>query len=172
MLVPRPKVSATQIEARRRQALHLLDKGYSLNKVSWMIGSAPSSVMRWRERLQAGGEDALKVRYSPGRPPSLGAAERRELVEKLLQGAVENGFGDDLWTTQRVAIVIQRISRAQFHRSHVVRLMHELGFKFQESAHGPQGAAHPNSRSNTPAVGHSQKRLRGWVWVPHTAHTP
>src|SRR5580700_10230802 len=112
MFVPRPKVSAAQIEARRRQALQLLEKGYSLNKVSWMIGSAPSSVMRWRERLQSGGEDALKVRYSPGRPPSLGAAERRVLVERLLKGAVENGFSNDLWTTRRVAIVIQRFSRA------------------------------------------------------------
>jgi transposase len=165
--VPRPKVSAAQIEARRRQALQLLEKGYSLNKVSWMIGSAPSSVMRWRERLEAGGQDALKVRYSPGRPPSLGAAKRRELVERLLKGAVENGFSNDLWTTQRVAIVIQRFSRAQFHRSHVVRLMHELGFKFQESAHGPQSVAHPDSGSSSSSVGHGQKRLRGWVLVPH-----
>jgi transposase len=161
--VPRPKVSAAQIEARRRQALQLLEKGYSLNKVSWMIGSAPSSVMRWRERLQAGGEDALKVRYSPGRPPSLSAAERRELVGKLLKGAVENGFSSDLWTTRRVAIVIQRFSRAQFHRSHVVRLMHELGFKF---AHTPASIARAESGSSTANIGHGQKRLRGWVWAP------
>jgi len=86
--VPRPKGSAELIEARRRQALRLLDEGYSLNEVGRMIGSAPSSVMRWRDALQSGGEEALKVRFSPGRPPALTAAQRKQIVKLLLKGAM------------------------------------------------------------------------------------
>jgi transposase len=153
--MPRPKVPAEQIEARRRQALQLLEKGYSLNQVGRIIGSAPSSVMRWRETLQAGGEEALKVRFSPGRPPSLSATERAKLVEQLLRGAMANGFDSDLWTTERVAILIQRYCQAQFHRSHVVRLMHDLGFECQGLAGENAGTVH------------RQKRLRGWVRVAH-----
>ena len=123
--MPRPKAPAEQIEARRRQALQLLEKGYSLNKVGRIIGSAASSVMRWRETLQAGGEQALKVRFSPGRPPSLSATERAKLVQQLLRGAMANGFGSEVWTTERVAVVIHRFCQTQFHRSHVVRLMHD-----------------------------------------------
>ena len=84
--MPRPKGSAELIEARRRQALRLLEEGYSLNEVGRMIGSAPSSVMRWRDALQSGGEEALKVRFSPGRPPALTAAQRKQIVKLLLKG--------------------------------------------------------------------------------------
>jgi transposase len=167
MLVPRPKVSAEQIEARRRQALRLLEKGYSLNKVSRMIGSAPSSVMRWREALQAGGEEALKVRFSPGRPPSLGVIERKKLVQRLLKGAMASGFNSDLWTTQRVAVVIYRYCQARFHRSHVVRLMHELGFECQDSEIGLRSVPYREVGRVNATVGHGQKRSRGWVRAAH-----
>ena len=36
--MPRPKGSAELLEARRRQALRLLDEGYSLNEVGRMVG--------------------------------------------------------------------------------------------------------------------------------------
>jgi transposase len=167
MSVPRPKVSAEQMEARRRQALQLLGKGYSLNKVSRMIGSAASSVMRWRATLEAGGEEALKVRFSPGRPSSLSPAERERLVAQLLQGAMASGFSDDLWTTERVAIVIHRYCKAQFHRSHVVRLMHNLGFQCQESGPEPRTGPRREMGNGDPAAGYRQRKLRGWVRVPH-----
>jgi len=130
--VPRPKGSAELIEARRRQALRLLDEGYSLNEVGRMIGSAPSSVMRWRDALQRGGEEALKVRFSPGRPPALTASQRKRVVKLLLKGAIANDFSTELWTSGRVAILIQKHCRVQFHRSHVARLLHELGFSCQK----------------------------------------
>ena len=155
------------MEARRRQALQLLGKGYSLNRVSRMIGSAPSSVMRWRASLETGGEQALKVRFSPGRPPSLSPAEREKLVEQLLKGATASGFGDDLWTTERVALVIQRHCKARFHRSHVVRLMHTLGFQCQDSEPQPPTVRHREIETENTGAGYRQRRLRGWVRVPH-----
>ena len=91
-----------------------------------MIGSAPSSVMRWRDALQSGGEEALKVRFSSGRPPALTAAQRKQVVKLLLKGAIANDFSTELWTTGRVAILIQKHCRVQFHRSHAARLLHEL----------------------------------------------
>jgi transposase len=135
--VPRPKGSAELIEARRRQALRLLEEGYSLTEVSRMVDSAPSSVMRWRNAVQSGGEGALKVRFAPGRPASLNAAQRKQLVRWLLRGAMVNGFSTELWATGRVASLIQKHSRVHFHRSHVARLLHELGF----SCHKPERRA-------------------------------
>jgi transposase len=76
MPVPRPKGSAELIKARRHQALRLLDEGSSLNEVSRMLGAAPSSVMRWRDTAKFGGEEALKVRFSPGRSPTLTDRQR------------------------------------------------------------------------------------------------
>lgn len=162
--MPRPKGSAELIEARRRQALRLLEEGYSLNEVGRMIGSAPSSVMRWRDALQSGGEEALKVRFSPGRPPALTAAQRKQVVKLLLKGAIANDFSTELWTTGRVAILIQKHCRVQFHRSHVARLLHELGFSCQKperrALERDEEKIEEWKRKRWPQV---KKTLRGWV---------
>jgi transposase len=162
--VPRPKGSAELIEARRRQALRLLEEGYSLNEVGRMIGSAPSSVMRWRDALHSGGEEALKVRFSPGRPPALTAAQRKQVVKLLLKGAMANDFSTELWTTGRVAILIHKHCRVQFHRSHVARLLHELGFSCQKperrALERDEEKIEEWKRKRWPQV---KKTPRGWV---------
>jgi transposase len=162
--VPRPKGSAELIEARRRQALRLLEEGYSLTEVGRMVGSAASSVMRWRDAVQSGGEEALKVRFSPGRPPSLSAAQRKQLVRLLLQGAMANGFSTELWTTGRVALLIQKQCRVHFHRSHVARLLHELGFSCQKperrALERDEEKIEEWKRKRWPQV---KKTRRGWV---------
>ena len=171
--MPRPKGSAELIEARRRQALRLLEEGYSLNEVGRMIGSAPSSVMRWRDALQSGGEEALKVRFSPGRPPALTAAQRKQVVKLLLKGAIANDFSTELWTTGRVAILIQKHCRVQFHRSHVARLLHELGFSCQKperrALERDEEKIEEWKRKRWPQV---KKTPRGWVRTSSLSMNP
>jgi transposase len=128
----RPKGSAAVLEARRHRALRLLDQGRSLNEVSRLLDCAASSVMRWRDARKAGGEQGLRVRFSPGRPPKLSARERRRLVQLLLRGAQAHGHATDLWTTARVARVIFREFRVRYHRAHVGRLLHGLGWSVQK----------------------------------------
>jgi transposase len=128
----RPKGSAAVLEARRHRALRLLDQGRSLNEVSRLLECAPSSVMRWRDAREAGGRHALRVRFSPGRPPKLTDRQRRRLVVLLLRGAPAHGYATDLWTTSRVARVIFREFRVRYHRAHVGRLLHALGWSVQK----------------------------------------
>jgi transposase len=112
--------------------LELLDEGLSLNQVGRRIGCAPSSVMRWREKRRRGGQRALKVRFSPGRPPKLSAEQRRRLVKVLLKGAMANGYSTQLWTTLRIAEVVRKNFRVGYHRDHIGRLMHNLGWSHQK----------------------------------------
>lgn len=128
----RPKGSAAVLEGRRRQALALLDEGLSLNAVAWRLGCAPSSVMRWRNAVRRRGERGFRVSSSPGRPSKLTARERRQLVRLLLQGPLAQGYRTDLWTTARVAEVIQRHFGIQYHPDHVGRLLHALDWSPQK----------------------------------------
>jgi transposase len=132
MPLPRPKGSAELIEARRRQAQRLLEESYSLNEAARLIGSGPNSVMCWRDARDSGGEEALKVRFSSGRPSTLTARQRKRIVKQLLRGAMANGFSTQLWNTSRVSVLIHQLCNVQFHRSHVARLLHELGFSCQK----------------------------------------
>ncbi|MGH8291681.1 MAG: winged helix-turn-helix domain-containing protein [Steroidobacteraceae bacterium] len=171
--MPRPKGSAELIEARRRQALRLLEEGYSLNEVGRMVGSAASSVMRWRDALQSGGEAALKVRFSPGRPSTLTATQRGKIVKLLLKGAMANGFSTELWTSARVAVLIQKHCRVHFHRSHVTRLLHELGFSCQKPERRALERGEEKieqwKRKRWPQV---KKTPRGWVPTSFFATNP
>jgi transposase len=129
--MPRPAGSAELLEDRRHRALALLEEGRSLNGVGRLLDCAASSVMRWRD-LQQQGADALKVRSSPGRPPKLRSSQRRRLVKILLRGPMARGYATELWTTARIAEVIQSEFDVYYHRDHVGRLMHKLGWSHQK----------------------------------------
>ena len=128
----RPLGSAKVLEARRRRGLSLLARGLSLNEAARQLGCAPSSVMRWRDAVQRHGSAGLAVRFSPGRPPKLRSGERRRLVKILLKGAPAQGYTTDLWTTSRIAAVIRKTFRVNYHPDHVGRLLHQLAWTHQK----------------------------------------
>ena len=130
--MPRLKGSADLLEDRRRRALALLDDGFSLNEVGRQIGCNASSVMRWRDARRQGGDSALKVRFSPGRPLKLLAAERKRLVRLLLKGPMAQGYRTNLWTTARIANLVESEFGVSYHPDHIGRLMHSLGWTPQK----------------------------------------
>jgi transposase len=130
--MPRPKGSADLLEDRRKPALALLDRGYSLHEVGRQIGCAAVSVMRWRDARRRGGAKALKARFSPGRPCKLDAARRKRLVGLLVKGAAAHGWRTNLWTTARIAELVRREFSVEYHRDHIGRLLHSLGWSVQK----------------------------------------
>lgn len=115
--------SAEVLETRRRRALALVKQGLSLNSVARRLGCAPSSVMRWVDRHRRHGEAGVKVRSSPGRPRLLTKRQEARLLRQLLRGPLAHGYSTDLWTTQRIAEVIERLFGVRYHRDHVGRLL-------------------------------------------------
>ena len=130
--MPRPKGSADLLEDRRKRALALLDRGYSLHEVGRRVGCAAVSVMRWRDARRRGGAKGLEVRFSPGRPTKMDAAQRKRLVSLLVKGATAHGWRTNLWTTARMAELIRREFSIEYHRDHIGRLLHGLGWSVQK----------------------------------------
>ena len=113
--MPRPKGSADLIGDRRRRALALLDEGRTINEVGRMMNCAPSSVMRWRNAHRRRGAKAFEVQYSPGRPWKMTKQQRRRLLRLLLKGATAYGYTTELWTTARLAEVIEAEFGVKYH---------------------------------------------------------
>lgn len=156
----RIKGSAEVLEARRHRALRLLDHGRSLHEVARLLECAPSSVMRWRDARDAGGDEALRVRKAPGRPLKLRQRDRRRLVKHLLRGPGAHGYATDLWTASRIARVILREFQVRYHPNHIGRLMHALGWSVQK----------PERR----ALERNEERIADWkkkTW-PHIKKKP
>lgn len=96
-----------------------LQAGFSLNEIARRIQRNASSVMRWRDARQRGGSEALKVRSSPWRPARLGPTQRRRLVKLHLKGPIAHGYRTNLWTTARIAEVIEGEFGVHYHRDHI-----------------------------------------------------
>lgn len=128
----RPSGSPDLIADRRRRALRLLDQGFSLHEVARQIECAPVSVMRWRDAREKHGEDVFQVKLPPGRPPRLSPAQGKRLVKLLLKGPLACGYRTDLWTTQRIADLVEKKFGIRYHRDHIGRLMAKLGWSHQK----------------------------------------
>src|SRR5437899_6591631 len=170
MLMPRLKGSSDMLEDRRRRALTLWVKGLSLNELGRRIHCAASSVLRWLRARRRGGPDALRVRFSPGRPWKLDARQRRRLVKLLVQGPQAHGYRTQLWTTARIAELIRREFGVHYHRDHVGRLMHSLNWSPQKpetrAVERDEEAIERRKQKDWPRV---KKTPRGWG---HTSSSP
>lgn len=161
--MPRPKGSADLILDRRKRGLALLDKGYSYNAAARQLGCSASSLMRWDRKRKKQGAEGLKVRFSPGRPPKLTSKQRTQLVKWLLQGAPAHGYSTNLWTTARIAELIERKFGIRYHRDHVGRLMHSLNWSHQKperrAIERDEEAIQRWKRQQWPGI---KKKLLGW----------
>lgn len=128
----RPRGSPQSLEKRRRSVVAFLKQKLSLHEIARRIGCHASSVLRWRNALRSGGQDALKAKPAPGRPPRLAAKQKARLVHLLAEGAMAHGYRTELWTTQRIAELIERRLGVRYHRNHVGKLLHQLGWSHQK----------------------------------------
>ncbi|HXQ54539.1 MAG TPA: winged helix-turn-helix domain-containing protein [Actinomycetes bacterium] len=79
-----------------------------------------------------GGVAALRRRRAGGRPPKLSDAQAAQVEQALRQGAKANGFATDLWTLDRVAQVVQRVTGVRLARASTWRLLvGRLGWSLQ-----------------------------------------
>ena len=83
----RPRGSAKELEARRLEAMRLLDEGISQAQVARRLGVTRNSVWRWKEAYRNGGKEALRAKPSPGRRCKLSPEQKENLAERLVQGA-------------------------------------------------------------------------------------
>ena len=128
----RPHGSPEELERRRRRAVDLLKTGASVTEVARRFGCSHSSVILWRDAVRRRGAVALKAKPAPGRPPKLTVRQREKLPGLLLRGASAWGFETELWTTRRIATVIQRAFGVRLHRAHVGRVLSAMDWSCQK----------------------------------------
>ena len=160
----RPRGSPQVLEQRRRNVINFLRQKLSLHEIARRVGCNASSVLRWREAWRAKGADGLKAKPASGRPPRLTESQRSRLVRLLTQGAMAHGYRTELWTTQRIADLIERRLRITYHHNHVGKLLHRLGWSHQKpelrALERNEAAIEDWKRQVWPRV---KKTPRGWA---------
>jgi transposase len=93
--------------------------------------------MRGRWCRAPGGQAALKKAGRAGRKPRLAPADLRRIERGLKRGPEALGYDTSLWTAWRVADLIERECRVQYHPGHLWGLLRKLGWSCQR----PMGRA-------------------------------
>ena len=119
-------------EGRRLRAFELKERGWKQTKIAEALGVSEGAVSQWMKRAREQGVEGLRHKPPPGATPRLSEQERAELPELLARGAKAHGFRGDVWTCERVAIVIRREFGIRYHPAHVSRLVRKLGLSLQK----------------------------------------
>lgn len=119
-------------EWRRLRAWELHQEGWRGTEIADALKVSAAAVSGWLKRARAGGAEALRRHPAAGPTPRLTASQRAQLPTVLAKGAESYGFVGDVWTTRRVAVVIQRTFGVRYHPAHVSRLLRKERLSLQK----------------------------------------
>jgi len=120
-------------EGRRLRAFELKQEGWPQQRIADALGVSKGAVSQWMKRArQGGGVQALKRQPAPGASPRLSEEQQTKLPELLERGAEAHGFRGNVWTCERVAIVIRKEFGVSYHPAHVSRLLKKARLSLQK----------------------------------------
>jgi transposase len=126
-----------KLEERRLLGARLLRQGVHPAEVARRVGVHRQSVSRWQRQLESGGVRALRQAGRAGRKPRLGAEDLRRIERGLKRGPQALGYETSLWTSWRVAHLIEQECGVNYDPSQAWRILRQLGW----SCHRPVGRA-------------------------------
>ena len=126
------KLTPQQIEARRLEGARLLREGWTQAAIAKHLQVDRRTVMRWQQRLQEGGTEALHTRRRTGRKPYLDAQQWQQVLSLLEQGAQAAGFTTERWTLWRIQWLIQEKFEVCYNTNYLSQKLRQLGWSRQK----------------------------------------
>jgi len=129
--------SAEELERRRRLAVDRVSEGYDSAEVAEFLGVHPASVRKWWNAFQQHGAVGLAAKPVPGRPPKLTPAREAQVIGWLRKNPKSFGFATELWTSARIAQVIERKWGVKFHPNYLSAWLTQRGVTPQKPQKRP-----------------------------------
>lgn len=120
-----------KLEQRRLEAAELLRQGIHQAEVARRVGVHRQSVSRWAEEFKQGGKRALRKAGRAGRRPRLHPEDLRRIEKGLKRGPEALGYETSLWTSWRVAHLIEHECGVKYHPTQAWRILRQLGWSCQ-----------------------------------------
>jgi transposase len=123
------------MEERRMRAADLFEQGVRPAEIARQLGVWHQIVSDWRAVWRRSGRDGLRGAGRAGRLPKLSRDQLAQVESELIKGAEANGYPNDVWTLQRTAEVIERVTGVSYHPAHVWSILrHDLDWSWQRPA--------------------------------------
>lgn len=120
------------LERRRFKAMQLHKKGFSQYRIAKNLGVSFEAVSNWVEIYQKQGLKGLKTQGQPGPKSQLNDKDRRKLKSAILQGPEAFGYDTGIWTLERIAALIRKLTKTTFKTTQTWRIVTALGFSCQK----------------------------------------
>jgi transposase len=119
-------------EAVRVQAASLFLEGVTHSEIARRLGVSRRVVIAWHKRFDVEGVEGLRSKPA-GRPRWLTQEQYVQIREALLEGPAAFGYSTQLWTLERIADLIERLTGVRYSVGHVWRLLRKrLDFTCQK----------------------------------------
>ena len=112
--------SAQELERRRRLAVARVAEGYTQRAVAAFLGVHPVTVNGWVGAAHRQGAGALTAKPTPGRPRKLTARQEEAVLGWVRKSPTEFGYPDELWTSKRLAALIEKRLGVRFNSNYLV----------------------------------------------------
>lgn len=120
--------------ARRLIAMLMLHQGMTVTDVARLLCAARSSVGRWINWFTLHGVEGLKS-LRPGRAPRWPVADILQLLPLLVQRSLKDfGWLRSRWSTELLALVINRLFDVTLHRSTLHRYLRQADMVWRRAA--------------------------------------
>ena len=139
--------TSAELEYRRRLAVQRVVEGYSAADVADFLGVDPRSVRRWLADFRQHGAAALAAQPSPGRPPKLTTTQEKIVCRWLTDNPTDHGFPTELWTTGRLAYLIDEEWGISFHPHYLATWLRQRGYTPQLPRRVPRERERPRDRA-------------------------
>ena len=117
--------------ARRLHAVILNSRGRTSGEIAELLESPRSKVSLWLAHFQEHGVPGLLEGHRTGRPVELSHTQQQALADIIESGPVAYGFDCGVWTSPRIARVIEEEFGVHYHPGHVRHLLHRMNFSVQ-----------------------------------------
>ena len=128
----RSQGTAEELERRRRLAVQRVAEGWKQKDVAEFLGVTERTVSRWMAAHRDGGDEALAAKPTPGRPPKLSARRQKSVLSWLERSPEAFGYRGDLWTTRRLAEVIEKRFGVRFNPNYLAEWLTARGLSPQK----------------------------------------
>lgn len=124
--------STFDLEARRRLAVTRVNEGWKQKDVAAFLGVSTRAVGKWVAAYRAAGDDGLKAMPRLGAKPKLSRRQERSVLAWMAKSPKAFGYATDLWTTRRLAQLIEKRFGIRFNANYLAAWLTTRGFSPQK----------------------------------------
>ena len=127
------KVKGDIQEANRVLAILALGEGQDKTAVAGTLRVTVESIQGWVKKFLLYGVRGLTSKKSPGRPPKLTSAQKRELGRCIDDGPAKAGFIGNCWRSPMVQELIRKRFGVVYSVYYIAALLKNIGFSYQKA---------------------------------------